>query len=221
MKTAFYRVISGRQAKTIDIKAREKLGISTLVLMENAGRAVSSEAYKSLGYKKKKVILFCGKGNNGGDGFVAARHLLTFGIKPEIFLIGKITDVVNEAGVNLGILLKLKQKVIEINQDNLDLTRKALTKCDLVIDALFGVGLSGELKGFYRGLVEAINVSRAYVLSVDIPSGLDANTGRVLGYCVKADKTVTFVARKVGMTIAEGPKYCGKTIVADLGIPQP
>lgn len=166
-----------------------------------------------------RCATFCGKGNNGGDGFVMVRHLLAAGIKPDIFLAGDINDVENEARVNLEILLKLRQKVIEVGEENLDLIKNKISKYTLIIDALLGVGLTGEVRGIFRDLIGIINLSQAYILSVDIPSGLDATTGKVLGCCVKADKTVTFVAKKQGMVLGEGPKYCGRVAVKDLGIP--
>lgn len=214
------RIITAQKAKDLDIKAKEKFGISTLVLMENAGRCVAQEAIRVLRVKTK-IAIFCGKGNNGADGFVAARHLLVQGVKPDIFLAGNISDVENEARVNLDILLKLRQKITEVNEENLCLVKNKISQYDLIIDALLGVGLSGEVRGILRDLVRIINSSKAYILSVDIPSGLDARDGKVLGYCVRADKTVTFVAKKRGMVIGEGPKYCGRVVVKDLGIPYP
>lgn len=213
------RIITAQKAKDLDIKAKEKFGISTLVLMENAGRAVAEEAIKVL--RGKSAAIFCGKGNNGADGFVAARHLLVQGIKPDIFLAGNISDVENEARVNLDILLKLRQKITEVNEENLRLVKNRISQYGLIIDALLGIGLSGEVRGILRDLVRIINSSKAYILSVDIPSGLDARDGKVLGYCVRADKTITFVAKKRGMVIGEGPKYCGRVVVKDLGIPYP
>ncbi len=212
------RILTTQAAKAIDIKAKEVFGISTLVLMENAGRSVAEEVIKIL-HGKTSIAIFCGKGNNGGDGFVAARHLLAKDIKPDIFLARKISEVENEARTNLEILLKLKQKIIEVEEENLHLVKDKVSKYSLIIDALLGVGLKGEVRGIFRDLIGIINSSKAYILSVDIPSGLDATTGKALGCCVKADKTVTFVAKKRGVVLGDGPKYCGRVIVADLGIP--
>lgn len=209
--------ITAQEAKGIDIKARNSFGISTLVLMENAGRQVAQEALKML-RRGKRVVIFCGKGNNGGDGFVAARHLLVKGIRPDIFLAGKINAVENEARQNLDILLRLKTKIIEAGEENLHLLKNRVLRYNLIIDALLGIGLSGEVRGIFKDLIGIINLSKAKVLSVDIPSGLDATTGRVLGCCVKADRTVTFVSRKRGMIKGSGSKNCGKVIVKDLGI---
>lgn len=213
-----FRLLTSQQAKSIDIKAKDILGISTLVLMENAGRHIAEEAIKTLP-GKRNVAIFCGKGNNGGDGFVTARHLLTYGIKPDIFLGGMISEIRNEARINLEILLKLNQKIVEVKEGNFHFIKSRISEKSLVIDALLGVGLKGEVKGVFCDLIRIINASKAYVLSVDIPSGLDATTGKVLGCCVKANKTVTFLAKKRGMVVGEGSKYCGKIVVKDLGIP--
>jgi NAD(P)H-hydrate epimerase len=212
------KALSALSAKAIDIIAQEELGISTLILMENAGRAVAEEALGVLKGKGPCVIL-CGKGNNGGDGFVAARHLLTKGVKPHIFLAGSIREVSAAARTNLDILLRLKAKIRQVAAGNLSLARKIIFHSGLIIDALLGVGLTAEVRGIYRGLIEAVNLSRAYVLSVDIPSGLDATSGKVLGCCVRADKTVTFMARKLGMSRGEGRRLCGRVVVRDLGLP--
>jgi NAD(P)H-hydrate epimerase len=99
------------------------------------------------------------------------------------------------------------------------LVKQKIAKYNLIIDTLLGVGLKGEVRGIFRDLIGIINTSKARILSVDIPSGLEATTGKVLGCCVKADKTVTFWAKKRGMVLGEGPKYCGRVVVRDLGIP--
>lgn len=212
------RLLTAKEAKDIDRRVKEISGISTLVLMENAARAVAEEAIKVL-RGEKNVAVFCGRGNNGGDGLAAARHLLTYGVNLSIFLAGRVQDVENEAGINLGILLKMKQKIIEVGEENLYLVKNKIFKYALIIDALLGIGLEGEVKGVVRDLIGIINTSKAYILSVDIPSGLDATTGEILGCCVKADRTVTFVAKKRGMVVGDGPRYCGRIVVKDLGIP--
>jgi len=210
-------LLTAKQARAIDLKAKDKFGISTLVLMENAGALVAEEAVGLLD-KKKSVAIFCGKGNNGGDGFVAARRLLVRGIEPDIFLAARVNDVKDEARVNLDILLKFKQRIWEVKEGDLGLIRNRISRYNLIIDALLGVGLSGEVRGIYRDLIEIINSSQVHILSVDIPSGLDATTGKILGCCVKAGETITFVAQKLGMVINDGPQACGKVVVKDLGI---
>lgn len=205
------RILTAAQAKALDKNALEKFGISTLVLMENAGRVINAEALKILRNKPSKVAIFCGTGNNGGDGFCAARHLLTAGIKPEVYLTGRVEDVKKEAKINLEIWLNLKQNIRPI--------KNKIRGYDLIIDALLGVGLKGQVRPAYREAIDRINLAKAYVLSVDIPSGLDATTGKVLGGCIKADKTVTFVAKKRGMVYGQGRKYCGKILIRDIGVP--
>lgn len=211
-------LLSAKQAKEIDVKAREVLGISTLVLMETAGRHVADQAIK-MARPGKRVAIFCGRGNNGADAFVAARHLLARSIKNDIFLAGKITDIKDEAKINLDALLKLNQKITEVGPENISRVRKNISRYGLIIDGLLGVGVSGSVRGIIKDLIDAINSSTARVLAIDIPSGLDATTGSALGCCVMADRTVTFMAMKRGMARGMGPDACGRIIVKDLGVP--
>jgi NAD(P)H-hydrate epimerase len=213
------RVLTAAQAKALDKEAKDKFGISTLVLMENAGRAVSEEALKLLQNRPGKVAIFCGTGNNGGDGFCVARHLLTVGIKPDVYLAGKISDVKNEAKVNLGILLRLRQKIVEVNPENLRFIKAGIKKYGLIIDALLGVGLRGEIRHVYQELISIVNTAKACVLAIDIPSGLDATSGKVFDCCIKANKTVTFVAKKRGMISNIGKNYCGQIFTKSIGAP--
>ncbi|MDD5060371.1 MAG: NAD(P)H-hydrate epimerase [Candidatus Omnitrophica bacterium] len=212
------RIITAKQAKVLDKKALDRFGIPTILLMENAGSAISKEAIKALASRPGKVAVFCGTGNNGGDGFCAVRHFLAAGIRPQIYLAGKACDVGNEARINLDILLKLKQKIISVGLSNAGLVKNKVNRCSLIIDALLGVGAKGTVRPVYRSLIDIINSAKAYVISVDIPSGLDATTGKVLGCCVKADQTITFVAKKRGMIIKEGKKYCGKILISGIGV---
>lgn len=212
-------IISVSQAREIDNRMRENFGVPCLVLMENAGRSVAEEALKWLkGKKRTAVAIVCGKGNNGGDGLVACRHLMCRGIKPRIFLAAKINHVRGEARVNLDILLKMKQKVVEVNSKNLASVRRSILESGLIIDALLGVGIKREVSGIFRDLINIINISKAYIVAVDVPSGLDADSAKALGCCVKADKTVTFLAKKRGMVLNNGRTYCGRVIVKDLGV---
>ncbi|MDD4940557.1 MAG: NAD(P)H-hydrate epimerase [Candidatus Omnitrophica bacterium] len=210
------RLLTAARSKKLDERAARAYGISTLVLMENAGRQVAEAALRM--YRGRAgIAIFCGKGNNGGDGFVAARHLVIRGIRPQVLLAGRIPDVRGEARSNLDILLKLKQRIVEISPEAASCIK--VRSCGLIIDALLGIGLTGEVRGIYQDLIAVINGARCRVLSVDIPSGLDATTGKVLGCCVKADTTVTFAAKKRGMTAGAGPRVCGRIVVADIGIP--
>jgi len=210
------KTLTVSQVRMLDKKAQEVYGVSALILMENAGRAVADEA---AALKKKEIAVFCGKGNNGGDGLVCSRHLLAMGMKPDIFLAGEMSELKAEAKLNLGILLKLKHKIFEVNRRNIGSLKKKLARYDLIIDAVFGVGLKGAVEGFAAEIIELINHSGAYILSVDVPSGLDADTADAPGACIRANKTVTFVAVKHGMAGPKGPEYCGKVVVKGLGLP--
>ena len=208
--------ITAAQAKCLDAKLLDVYGISTLVLMENAGRQVA-DAVQAVYTGRKKIAVACGKGNNGGDGIVAARHLIARGIDPDVFLACRRQELRGEAKINLDILYKLGCKIVEaprVKPAALNFLRYGL-----IVDALLGVGLSGPVRGIYGDIIRSINDSGSYVLAVDIPSGLDASTGAAQGYYVKADATITFAARKAGMLKREGRKACGKVVVADLGVP--
>ncbi len=206
------------EAQSVDAYARDEFGISALVLMENAGRAVAEEAVKALG-NKGKVAIVCGKGNNGGDGLVAARHLIARGLEPDVFLSGRISDLKGEALVNAGILTRARQRIVEVRPETLRGVKTDLARYGVIVDALLGVGLEGEVRGIPKDLIDAMNSSRAYIVAVDIPSGLDATGGEVRGAAVKANKTVTFIARKRGMLVGRGPELCGEIVVEDLGLP--
>ncbi|MCX5694414.1 MAG: NAD(P)H-hydrate epimerase [Candidatus Omnitrophica bacterium] len=210
--------LTAAQAKALDKKAQDKFGMPVLLLMENAGQAVAQAALEILKSRPGKIAVFCGAGNNGGDGFCAARILLAEGFKLQVYLLGKTRDVENEARTNLDILLRLKQRIMEITPEKLGFVKNKIRKSGLIIDALLGVGVSGQIRPLYQRVIDIINASGSYVLSVDIPSGLDATTAKPLGRCVRADKTVTFVAKKQAMAYAQGKKYCGRILVRNIGL---
>jgi NAD(P)H-hydrate epimerase len=209
------RPISIAEAQAFDRYAQEKLGIPSIILMENAGRSVAEEALKML-RGKKKVAVICGVGNNGGDGLVAARHLLNAGVKVNVYIIGKISKLKADPKTNFKILKKMKQGIISSRKP--ETKRLGFQGYDLIIDALFGIGLKSEVREPYALVIDLINKAGRPILSVDAPSGLDADSGKVLGVAVKAKRTVTFVASKKGFSKAAGPKYCGKIVVKDIGV---
>lgn len=228
MKRPFTR----EEMRDLDRKAMVDYLIPGIILMENAGRNVAGEAVSMLRHAHqlqtesipgtRKVAVLCGKGNNGGDGYVIARHLHNSGVSVKVFVVANISDILKEgdAAVNLQILLKMKIPVQELPDiaavKNL---AKELRGYDVIIDALFGTGLSGEVREPFRTLIDAVNDSRKPIISVDIPSGLDANTGAVLGAAVKATKTVTFAVSKKGFYLNEGPAHTGEVVVTDISIP--
>ena len=208
------------QIQRLDKLAIKRYGVPSLVLMENAGRAVAEEVRKSLrGKKKPRVCVVCGLGNNGGDGFVVARHLMNAGIPAKVFLVGKARQLKPDAAVNCRILKRMKCPVIECRGTKFCASTGSITQADVVVDAIFGVGLDREIVEPFRSVIETINREAEYVVAVDIPSGLDGTTGAIYGVCVKADKTVTFSLSKKGFFRNHGPRQIGKIIVVDIGIP--
>jgi len=209
------KTLTALQAKKFDLNAIKRFRVPTILLMENAGRAISEEALSIIGGKQLKVAIVCGKGNNGGDGFCSARHLITKGITLDVYVCGKLGEIKAEAKANLDILLKLKRKIFILNEKNLKIFKRRLSRYGLIIDAILGVGLKGRVKGVIFEVINIINQSGVYVLSADIPSGVNADTGEALGAAVYADRTVTFVAPKKGMEKNTGKRFCGKVVVSD------
>lgn len=209
-----------KQVQSLDKAAIEKIGIPSVVLMEHAGCAVAQEVLRFLARKhRSSVCVLCGLGNNAGDGFVAARHLLIKGVAVQVFLVGKASDLKADTALNCRIFRKLGGSVKKMRRITPAAVRD-LTGCAVVVDALFGVGLNREIREPLRGIIEKMNALRKPVISVDVPSGLDATTGEILGICVKAARTVTFTCPKRGFFCKEGPKHTGKIIVVDIGIPR-
>lgn len=208
--------INTDKAREIDKLAQERYSMPALLLMENAGRSVAESALNML-RGKNRIAVVCGKGNNAGDGFVCARHLLAKGKKADIFLLNSPLDIKGDAEINLNILMRLGKKPLQIGEYGL--ASLDFSEYDLIIDAIFGIGVKGEVSGPIKEVITKINASKIPVLSIDVPSGLNADSGVVLGACIRAERTVTFVAIKRGLMMADGPKYAGKVTVVDLGIP--
>jgi NAD(P)H-hydrate epimerase len=212
------KLCTAEQMRSIDQRAASEYGMPSLLLMENAGRAVAERALARMaaithGYPI--VWVMCGKGNNGGDGFVAARHLWTRGtVGVQCWLVGAPDDVRGDARVNLDILGKLGVPVSPFPEVP-DVPRPAL-----VIDALLGTGFQGEPRGAMAYAIEAANGFGAPVLAVDVPSGLDADTGRPSSYCVRAAETVTLGLPKVGFTVYPGRDLAGELTVAHISLPE-
>jgi len=210
--------------REIDRRATEESGIPSLLLMENAGRAVADKACEMLGDPHMKMVLvMCGPGNNGGDGIVAARHLRQAGALPLVAYFGDrekakgdaLTniEIAEQSGMDLFFDLDPKGRWDRVPQD-----------IDLIIDALLGTGTKGEVREPFASLIARINDMSAAdhtpVLSVDIPSGVDADTGQTLGPCVAADATVTLALPKVGVVTYPGASLVGQLSIADIGIPE-
>ncbi|MBN2058319.1 MAG: NAD(P)H-hydrate epimerase [Candidatus Saganbacteria bacterium] len=209
------KTISVKQAQKFDQDAQKKLGIPSVILMENAGRGVAEEALRLI-KGSGPVVIVCGTGNNGGDGLVAARHLLNAGLRVEVMIVGKLSKLKPDPKTNYAILKRIGAAGPACRQAGF--TRRLPQRASLIIDALFGLGLNADIREPYASIIDRINDHKAPVLSVDVPSGLDADTGRRLGRAVKAKRTVTFVAAKKGFFKSDGPKYCGRIVVRDIGI---
>ena len=211
--------VTAEQMREIDRRAIFEIGIPGVALMENAGRRVFEQATSMACAADGVVVVLSGKGNNGGDGFVIARHLINNGYDVRVYLVGKAEHVSGDAGINLAILRRMGVAVHELHdQDDVQALRPILENAVLAVDALLGTGLKGEVKGLYASLISAANGSR--VLSVDVPSGLDADTGQPLGAAVRAEKTVTFQYPKCGFKNPSAREFLGELVVADIGIPR-
>lgn len=213
------KVATAEQMRDFDQRAVEEFGVPSIVLMENAGRHVFKTTKDLLGgVCNKRIIVVAGSGNNGGDGFVAARHLRDAGAEVTILLLANPEKIKGDAKVNLEIL---RNTGADIRQVFEAVEIKSLfAQTNVIIDAIFGTGIKGDITGLPKEIIKAINDSERPVISVDIPSGIDADTGQVLGISVKADVTVTFALPKLGIVIYPGAEYVGRLVVGDIGIPK-
>jgi len=194
----------------------EYFGVSRLQLMENAGRGVAEEIASRFKPNKTNVAVFCGLGGNGGDGFVAARHLACAGFKVGVLLAGTSRDISDkEAKKNWEALLSLRD--LMVLQQVYDSSLIPDLKADVVVDALLGIGLKGAPRPPIINMIRKINEMDAYCVAVDVPTGIDSDTGSVLSEAVKADLTVTFHKLKPGL--AEAKEYTGELIVKSIGLP--
>jgi ADP-dependent NAD(P)H-hydrate dehydratase / NAD(P)H-hydrate epimerase len=184
--------------------------------MENAGKAVSALILKKYP-NMKRILIFCGKGSNGGDGFVIARHLWNAFKEASVVLLSDVHDLKGDALANYQALPHRRMKIFSFSEF---IASDLLVKSDLIVDALFGIGLNADVCGEYRQAIELINSSNKPVVAVDIPSGLHADTGTILGAAVKANVTVTIGFMKAGMIIQDGPQQCGEISIIDIGLPR-
>lgn len=215
------RVISCRQMRAIDRRATEQFGIPALLLMENAGIAVARTVEKFPKIRKTPIVIVCGRGNNGGDGFVAARHLHNRGYRVKVFLVGTTKKMSEETRINVTMIEKMKIKITRVSlRRQIPWFAQQLRRSRLIIDALFGIGIRGALDDFYCQLIEQINKSAATVVSIDVPSGLDADTGSVTSISVCAHTTVTMGYAKKGFLKPGAKKFVGRLVIADISLPR-
>lgn len=207
--------------RSLDKKTAESFGVASIVLMENAGRSVAHAVAKDFNTQAKKgIVVFCGKGNNGGDGFVASRHLINKGYHVDVILLGKKEQLPEDARINYTALSRITDIIHELNDaDEFSKTDINLHEKGIIIDALLGTGIKGSVKEPHSGVINLINNSGLPVIAVDIPSGVDADTGGITGVAVRATQTITFGLTKIGLVVYPGTEYAGKVEVADISIP--
>lgn len=212
-------VVTATQMRALDRAAIDEVGLPGFTLMETAGRAVAASVHAKLAARHSHVAVVCGPGNNGGDGFVCARVLRTLGHDAVVYLAAARDRVRGDANAHLAVFEKSGGEVRMLDsRASLDEHGAAIAGAAIVVDALFGIGLDRPIDGHVAAVIDLINRA-CRKLAVDIPSGLDTDTGRVLGAAVRADHTVTMAAQKIALASAPGFAWCGTVEVADIGVP--
>ncbi|MGI6434485.1 MAG: NAD(P)H-hydrate dehydratase [Syntrophomonadaceae bacterium] len=216
------KLVNSQEMKQIDHQAIHEYGISGLVLMENAGIRTVEVIEELLEITTgKTVLVLAGRGNNGGDGLVIARHLMNAGAQVFVFLLAQADQLPSDAQTNYNILQRMGGQLYALeDESDLDGLMICLLNSDLIVDALYGNGFRGSLSAYEARIAEMINWSKSPVVAVDIPSGVEADTGRVHGIAIKAAYTVCFGLPKIGLVLEPGKDYAGTLSVADISIPR-
>lgn len=217
-------LVTAHEMRSFDAAAIQDYGIPGVVLMENAGRTTFHILNKHLGgdVRDLRVSVIAGPGNNGGDGYVIARYLINHGAEVQTFLLGSRDKIKGDALINLQVLEKMSPLVFPVTDaESLKRAAEIWNESEVIIDAILGTGLNSEVRSPYREAILEINNTTAIILAVDLPSGLDADTGRILGCAVRADITATYGFRKLGMALHPAADYCGVVEVVDISIPLP
>jgi NAD(P)H-hydrate epimerase len=217
------RVLNSQQMREADRRTIEEIGIPAIVLMENAGRqavAAMEAAFDDLG--SSHVGVLCGRGNNGGDGFVVARTLVQRGIETSVFLLGRVADVRGDARTNLEVLGRIGLTVVEIGDaQEWELHFSEISQCELLVDALLGTGFHGALSGLLETVVADVNGLGVPVVAIDLPTGVSADSHEVAGEAIEASMTVTLAAPKIPLILPPADSHGGDLVIADIGIPLP
>ena len=216
-------VLTAAEMKTCDSYTIEKIGVPSAVLMERAALAAADEVLSLRGDSDGAVLILCGSGNNGGDGFACARILHMKGVPVTVLFAGREENMTAETRRQSGICGRLGLRAVkpeEIPEDG-NAGERFWNSFEVIVDALLGIGLTREVVGSMRDLIQKANAARARIVSIDIPSGVDADTGRVLGAGIYAAVTVTMQCIKPGLLLYPGAENTGRLAVADLGIPEP
>lgn len=215
------RVLTAAQMREADRYTIQEIGLPSIVLMENAGRQVVAAMEATFDdLASKRVAVLAGRGNNGGDGFVVARTLAQRGVDVSVFVLDAIADVQGDARINLEILGRLGLAVVEIvHPQDWELHFSDISDCDVIVDAIFGTGLTRGVAGLLQTVIADVNASGLPVVSVDLPSGLSADSHEPPGDAIEATLTVTLGAPKIPLVLPPGERYCGDLVIADIGIP--
>ncbi|MFL6473424.1 MAG: NAD(P)H-hydrate epimerase [Nitrososphaera sp.] len=215
--------ITSDQMYAIEQNGDSIIGMRRFLMMENAGHGVADfVARKFKNLKNKKIVTACGTGNNGGDGFVASRHLAGYGPKVTVILLGSPSDLRSEeARLNWSIIEKMDSIELIFGKDLTPNIKDRIADANIILDGIFGTGIKGEIRQPYASAIDAVNKSKAYVLAIDVPSGFDPNTGQIHKKCIMADATITFHRLKVGLAEKKKnkKKYTGPISVERIGIP--
>ncbi len=210
---------NSEQMELIDQNSVENIGMKSIVLMENAGKVVFDEILK-MRSTFERVIILSGPGNNGGDGFVIARHLHNVKIPVRVFIIGKSSHIEGDALANLNILKKLSIQIDEVyDGGGFVKLEKCIRQEVLLVDAIFGTGLTKSVHGIFAEVIDLINEMSSNILSVDIPSGINSDTAKVMGTSIKAKKTIALVVPKIGNIMYPGSDYNGELVIKGIGVP--
>jgi NAD(P)H-hydrate epimerase len=205
--------LSTDKLKLMDKLMVEEFNISVIHMMECAGLALAT---LSRLYAKQNILIFAGKGHNGGDGFVAAKHLYNWGYKVSIALSCTKQEIIGIPKQQFSIIKKLNIDIIEPNSHSLD---KAIKNSDLLIDSLLGFGITGAPRSNTKNLIQKMNASKKPIIALDIPSGLDCTTGEIYSPCIKAKATLCLAALKSGFKNKLAKEYLGELFLADIGVP--
>src|SRR4030066_2070528 len=201
-------------------RTRDEYGIPTLLLMENAASGITRTVEQMLvSVKGKRITVICGRGNNGGDGLASARQLHNLGAKVSVYLLSDKADFKSEPAINLDIALKMGIEINEQGKYSMRTLSSRLRHSHLILDAMIGTGLASAVKEEHRAVIELINTSKRPVAAVDIPTGINSDTGEIMGAAVMATTTVTFALPKRGHFLYPGSDYAGRLQIVDISIP--
>jgi NAD(P)H-hydrate epimerase len=214
-------LVTANEMQQMDRRTIESFGLPGRLLMENAGRGATRFFFQQFsGLENKRVGVIAGRGNNGGDGFVIARYLAQRGIAVQVFLLAASNRIKGDAAANLKLLKPLDIPLIEIPDENsFSAYQSVMTHIDVWVDAILGTGLKSDVRGYFQMVIDFINALKKPIFAVDIPSGLNSDTGQLCGACICANATATFGFAKTGQMIYPGVDYTGALEIIDIGIP--